>query len=211
MKRARPQAVELAGSTRDAPLGSAYGGEIGPDGPLAATLHFKRRSPAPAPGSAADLRRLLRPMTLRALERQRARTHARAAARIARFARAHGIAVRDVDLTGRRMVLEAPAGVLMAMFGATVRMYRDGPRIFRARTGVLRIPREIAPWTRAVVGFDQRPLPRPAAGEAVGGLWPTQVASLYGIPLYRNVAGQCVGIIACGGGYLPSDLAQALA
>jgi kumamolisin len=44
------------------------------------------------------------------------------------------------------------------MFGADVQIYDDGAQRFRARTGVLRIPREIAPWTRAVVGFDQRPL-----------------------------------------------------
>ena len=146
MSRARPQAIELTGSARGTPERAAEAGEIDPHAPLAVTLYFRRRTPAPPPGSAEDLERLMRPMTRHALDRQRARTHARAAARIAAFARAHGIAVRDIDLTGRRMVLEAPARLLMTMFGATL--------TFRARTGVLHIPREIAPWTRAVVGFD---------------------------------------------------------
>src|SRR5262249_37703956 len=97
------------------------------------------------------------------------------------------------------------------IFGATVHLYHDATRTFRARTGMLRIPREIAPWTRAVVGFDQRPLLRRAAGDAADGLWPTEVAALYGIPLDRDVSRQCVGIIAMGGGYQTADLALALA
>ena len=50
-----------------------------------------------------------------------------------------------------------------------------------------------------------------SAMPASGGLWPTEVAALYGIPLDRDVSKVCVGIIALGGGYLDTDLAQALA
>jgi kumamolisin len=207
--RLRSRHIELGGSARDVPERATLVGEVDPDAPLAVTLHFRRRTPAPPPGSAEDLRRL-RPISRVALEHQRARTHARAAARIASFARAHGVSVRDVDLAGRRMVLEAPAKVLMEIFGAAARLYSDGAQTFRARSGVLQVPREIAPWTRAVVGFDQRPLLRRAADEASSGLWPTEVAALYGIPLDRDVSKECVGIIALGGGYQQSDLATAL-
>jgi kumamolisin len=82
----------------------------------------------------------------------------------------------------------------------------------------LTIPAEIAPWTRAILGFDERPLAtevtrlQPLAGAGAGpGLWPTEIAALYGIPLDRDVSAICVGIIALGGGYLTSDLASALA
>jgi kumamolisin len=212
MSRARPPSIELAGSARDAPDGAAVVGEIDSDAPLSVTLHFRRRTPPPPPpGSAADLARLTKPMTRQALRRQRARTHARAAARLAAFVRAHGVAASDIDLGGRRMVLQAPAGALLKMFGADVRVYDDGARRFRARTGTLRIPRAIAPWTRAVVGFDQRPMLRAGFGDASTGLWPTDVAALYGIPLNRDVSGSCVGVIALGGGYLADDLAAALA
>jgi kumamolisin len=211
VSQVRPRSVELRGSTRDAPEGAAVVGEIDRDVPLSVTVHFRRRTPPPPPpGSADDLARLMRPMTRHALERLRAHTHARAAARIAAFARAHGITVRDIDLGGRRMVLEAPAGLLLEMFGAEARIYNDGERTFQARTGVLRIPCEIAPWTRAVVGFDQRPLLRGAAGDAANGLWPTEVAALYGISLDRDVTRMCAGVIAMGGGYLATDLAAAL-
>lgn len=205
----RSKTVELTGSGREAPAEAALVGEIDPDAPLAVALYFRRRTPAPPPGSAADFRRLT-PTTREALARERMRTHTRAAARVAAFARAHGLAVRETDLTGRRMVLEAPAQRLVDIFGATVRLYSEGEQTYRARTGTLQIPQEIAPWTRAVVGFDQRPLLRRAAGDAASGLWPTEVATLYGIPLDRDVSQQCVGIIAMGGGFQRSDVTDAL-
>jgi kumamolisin len=80
-----------------------------------------------------------------------------------------------------------------------------------ARFGALQIPREIFPWTRAVLGFDERPQLQNFAGEGQGGgLWPTEIAALCGIPLDCDVSRECVGIIALGGSYLPSDLAAAL-
>jgi kumamolisin len=41
------------------------------------------------------------------------------------------------------------------------------------------------------------------------GLWPSAIARLYGIPLDQDGAGQAVGVIAVGGGYLPTDMAVA--
>jgi kumamolisin len=43
------------------------------------------------------------------------------------------------------------------------------------------------------------------------GMWPTEVASLYGITEQMDAKGQCVGILALAGGYLPSDLSAATA
>jgi kumamolisin len=203
--------VELAGSYRPQPEAEAAG-EVDPDAPLAVTVHIKRRSAGPVPGSKADLARLMKPITREALDRERVRTHSRAAARIVKFAAANGLAVRDVNLTSRRVVLEAPARHIADVFGTTLRLYHDGGRQFRARSGSLQVPRAIAPWTRAVLGFDERPQVRHLNGDADGdGLWPTEIASLYGIPLDRDVSSQCVGIVALGGGYLPTDLSSALA
>jgi kumamolisin len=53
-------------------------------------------------------------------------------------------------------------------------------------------------------------LVRPAVNGAARGLWPTEVAALYGIPLDRDVSHLCAGIVAGGGGYQPDDLAAAL-
>ncbi len=185
-----------------------------PNSTLALTLHFRRRSPAPRPGTAKDLARFKRRMSRAALEHQRRRTHARAAARIGNFLRAKGVTVRSIDFASRRMQIEAPAHVLTDLFRAQVKIYTDGVRRFPARTGTLHAPRPIAPWTRAIIGFDQRPLPARAAvasGDAAGALWPRDVAALYGVPLDRDVSNVCVGVVALGGGYTSDDLKAAFA
>jgi kumamolisin len=41
------------------------------------------------------------------------------------------------------------------------------------------------------------------------GLWPSEVAALYGIPPEWDGAGQCIGIVALGGSYHPDDLTDA--
>ena len=213
------QKVALAGSYRSEPEGARYVGDVDPDEQVVVTVHLKRRSPDTfQPGSAGDLARLSKPMTRRALAAQRRRTHARAAARIENLAKEYHVTVRRIDLGQRVVMLEASARTMAEVLGATLRMYDDGQCRFRARVGRLMIPKEIAPWTRAILGFDQRPvarrLPRlqALAGSGGGaGLWPTNVAALYGIPLDRDVSSICVGIVALGGGYLASDLAKALA
>jgi kumamolisin len=211
--------VALAGSNRAEPEGAVYVGEVDPEQPILITVYLKRRSPDKfLPGSTGDLARLSRPITRRALAAQRGRTHARAAARIRKAAKSYGLAVRDIDLVQRTVTLVGPARLMTRIFDATLRVYDDGHRRFRARVGQLRVPKEIAPWTRAILGFDQRPMmARPVtrlqalAGAADGpGLWPTQIASLYEIPLDRDVSSVCVGIIAPAGGYLDTDLKAAL-
>jgi len=211
--------IALAGSNRVEPEGAVYAGEVDPDQPILITVYLKRRSPDKfAPGSAGDLARLSKPITRRALAAQRRRTHAHAAARIEDLAKKYGVTVRDIDLVQRTVMLQAPARLMSEIFGATLRIYDDGRQKFRARVGQLTIPKEIAPWTRAILGFDQRPMEtrpvgrlRALVGDAASnGLWPTEIASLYGIPLDHDVSKVCVGIIALGGGYLETDLAEAL-
>jgi kumamolisin len=211
--------IALAGSNRAEPEGAVYAGEVDPEQLILITVYLKRRSPDKfQPGSAGDLARLSKPVTRRALAAQRRRTHAHAAARIEQLAKKYGVVVRDVDLVGRTVMLQASALRMMQIFGATLRIYDDGRRRFRARVGQLTIPKEIAPWTRAILGFDERPMEtrpvgrlRALVGDAAGGgLWPTEIAALYGIPLDRDVSSVCVGIIALGGGYLETDLKEAL-
>lgn len=208
--------VPSAPSLRSPPACAVEIGAPDPDQRLAVTIYVRRRrSVRPAPGSAADLARLMRPVTRAGLSAERARSHGRAAARITAFAEANGLVVRELDTMRRRIVVEGSVGRLAEIFGADLRMYADDRRRFRARAGLLHIPREIAPWTRAVLGFDERRqvlAPQsPAGSDAAGGLWPTEVAALYGLPGGLDLTGQCVGIIALGGGYKRSDVDQALA
>jgi len=210
-----PRARELPGSRRPAPVGAAAVGEIDPDEPVVITIHVKRRGRRrPAPGSRADLARLLAPTTREALAAERARTHGPIIDRFVAFAHGNGLEVLETDPAGRTVTLRGSAGRLRALFGAALHQYDDGRRQFRARSGALTIPAEIAPWTRAILGFDLRPQVqrlKAQAGSGLGqGLWPTEIASLYGIPLDRDVSAASIGIIALGGGYQQSDLAGAL-
>ncbi len=211
--------IPLPGSNRAVPEGATLVGDVDPDERITVVVYVKRRTPDEfTPGSAGDLARLARPVTRRQLATQRHRSHASAAARITRLAAERGFTVVATDLVARTVALEGTARQMAETFGATLRTYRDGERVFRARVGGLTVPAEIAPWTRAILGFDQRPLrtTRPllrARGSAGSdsGLWPTDIAARYGIPLDRDVSSICVGIVALGGGYLESDLAMALA
>ncbi len=211
-RRARQRNTEH-GSYRARPDGATVVGDVDPTTTLTLALHFKRRSAKrPSAGSNDDLAALLEPATRETLDARRSRSHGAVAERIESYMRREGFQVRDVNVTGRRMLVEGPALLLAALFGASLSVYSDGRRTFRARSGRLRIPREIAPWTRAVLGFDQRTqaLPQMLDGTG-GGMWPSDVARLYGVPLDIDVSRQCVGIIALGGGYKSSDLAAAMA
>jgi kumamolisin len=212
--------IALAGSNRAEPEGALFAGDVDPDQRIVVALHLKRRSPDKyQPGSAGDLARLSQPITRAVLATERRRTHAKAAARVTKFAKANGLAVRGVDLAQRVVMLEGTTRQMGEIFGARLCIYDDGYRRYRGRIGQLMVPTDIAPWTRAILGFDQRPLSAPPgdrlralAGAGAGaGLWPTQIAALYGIPGDLDASSVCVGIIALGGGYLATDLAKALA
>ena len=209
--------VTLVGSYRSRPEGAVVVGECDEREPIVVTIYLKDPSTKrPAPGSAADLAALAEPVTRRLLARRRAKQYAPAAAAIAKFAERNGLTVRRTYLTRRCLVLAGTAAQMAKAFGARLRVYDDGRRRFRARSGSLLAPPAIARWTRAVLGFDHRPLIKrrlsSLAGAGAGaGLWPTDVARLYGIPLDHDGAGQCIGIVALGGGYLASDLAAASA
>ena len=206
------ESEELAGSHRSEPRGAVVAGEIDPDEPLTVTLTSRGDRPSLNPAARRISPGSMRPITRRALDAERLRTHRQAATRIIKFVEDNGIVVHDVDYTRRRMKLEAPTGRLAELFGVSLGFYHDGKRTFRARSGPLRVPRAIAPWTRAVLGFDQRPqVASLAAGTGNDGLWPTEIAHSDGIPLDQDVTSQCVGIIALGGGYRPTDLSTALA
>jgi kumamolisin len=85
---------------------------------------------------------------------------------------------------------------------------------YRARTGGIQLPADMAESVEAVLGLDNRPQAKPhfrvhaqsqAAAAAVS-YTPRQVAQLYQFPLDVTGTGQTVGILELGGGYKPADL-----
>jgi kumamolisin len=207
--------VELPGSFRAEPLGAKYVGELDDGAVVSITVHLKNpASVVNAPGSAADFAELAKPITRQGLVNARAEEYAPAVAAFREFATRHGLTLGDVDPTRRCLRLLGSAAQMADVFGTRLRLYDDGRRRFHGRSGVLHIPEEIAPWTRAVLGLDCRPQVkrrlRNLAGAAAGpGMWPSEIAGLYGVPSGGSAAGQCVGVIALGGGYLETDLVAA--
>jgi kumamolisin len=209
----QPRSVTLRGSHRPKPAGVKFVGLVDPKERLVVTVYLK--NPAAkryVPGSAADFAALSKPTTRRKLARQRAVEYAPAFSAVKKFARKNGLTVASVQAARRYVVLKGSAERMTRAFGAEISTYDDGGRQFRARSGSLKIPATLAAWTRSVHGFDHRPLVqlRSLAGQGTAmGLWPSDVAKLYGIPLDAVGPQQCVGIIALGGGYRPDDLKQA--
>ena len=122
-----------------------------------------------------------------------------------RFASEHDLWMRD-GITERCLRLGGTYKDIARAFGTVLRVYEDGSHQFHGRSGPLTVPEELAPWTLAVTGLDQRPLipRRPLAPEAAPadgeGLWPADVARLYGIKPEPQLQ-PCVAVIALGGGY----------
>jgi kumamolisin len=88
--------------------------------------------------------------------------------------------------------------------------YKGG--VYRARSGPIYIPAELAPVVQAVMGLDDRPQSsshiRLSKKKAPGGraFTPPQVAQLYGFPAGSDGTGQSVAIIELGGGFRAKDL-----
>ncbi len=210
--------VPLAGSRRarpaDAPVGAAD-----PARRVTISLYLKDPAEPPrVPGSAEDFAVLTQPMTRDALAARRQEQFAQAARLIAAFAEEHGLAVAEVDLARRRVRLRGTMATLARAFGTAVMRYRAGQRHYHRNTEPVHVPEALAPWLAGVLGFDTTPRKRhrrrlipavPDAGVADGGLWPADIARLYGIHAPSGGAGQCIAIIAPRGGYLPDDLALA--
>jgi len=131
-----------------------------------------------------------------------------------RFAADHSLWLRqEADESCLR--LGGTHSQLALAFGTRLRLYDNGFERFPTRSGPLTLPEELVPWTLSVLGLDGRPLIPwpPVSAEAVpadgNGMWPADIARLYGIDLQTNLRYHHVAIIAMGGGYSPADLAAA--
>ncbi len=135
----------------------------------------------------------------------------RAIEQVREFARENNLTVVEVSIARRTVKLEGTAEDMTRAFDTQLGRYEHNGRQYRARSGGIQLPTELASQVEAVLGLDNRPqaqahfLVRPAAAAAVS-YTPRQVAELYDFPLDVNGTGETVGILELGGGYKPADL-----
>lgn len=135
-------------------------------------------------------------------------------ARVARFARRHGLVVIRQDVASSTMVLEGAAARFNDAFQITLRHYQHVGGSYRGCDGPLHLPEDLHGIVTAVVGLDDRPQAhayfrfrppfRVAPDDVQTGYLPTQIASLYDFP-DSDGEGQCIALLELGGGYSADD------
>jgi kumamolisin len=136
--------------------------------------------------------------------------------KLKQFAKEYNLTVGEVSPERRTVKLEGKAADMMRAFEVKLDRYEHEGHQYRARTGGIKLPSDLAPSVEAVLGLDNRQQANPhfrvrgaqspnASGAGIS-YTPRQVAQLYQFPLDVNGAGQTVGIVELGGGYKPANL-----
>lgn len=201
------QKIKLAGSERH-PVGTRVGDQ--PDSEMievSVILKPKVRAAAPHRGGAVVTR-----------EEFAAKHGAESGAieAVKRFAKENSLTVGEVSLERRTVKLEGTAANMKHAFEVKLDRYTHNGHEYRARTGDIKLPAELAPSVEAVVGLDNRPQAKAhyrvhdegVAPKASLGIsyTPPQVAQLYQFPSGVDGSGETIGILELGGGYHPADL-----
>jgi kumamolisin len=137
--------------------------------------------------------------------------------KVKQFAKENNLTVGEVSAERRTVKLTGTASDMIRAFEVTLARYEYAGQQYRARSGDIKLPSDLAPSVEAVLGLDNRPQAKthfrvrgnrsPRAAAAAGISYsPRQVAELYQFPLDVDGTGQTVGILELGGGYVPADL-----
>lgn len=127
-----------------------------------------------------------------------------------RFCADFGLSVGRVDRARRAVRVSGTVAAVSYAFGTELSVYTapDGSS-YRARTGSLSLPDDVAPVVEGVFGLDQRPQARPhfrSTSAAAVSYTPVQVADAYGAPAGTTGSGQTIALIELGGGYRTADI-----
>lgn len=212
--------IELPGSHRDAPAATKVG-PTPPDAPVTVSVYLKDHDgdplldlpPRAAPAAPIETKSAVAADARAALAATR--HGSRDLAAVVAFAEAQGLTVAGRDPARRLVTLTGPAATVEAAFATRLAEYDGTDGRFRARSGVLKLPADVAPSVAAVLGLDTRPVATPKlrrTAHAASGFLPNAVGALYGFPHGATVgAGASIGIIELGGGFRDSDTATAFA
>lgn len=186
-------------STRTLPAGTRLGA-VDPESRIEVSLYLKPRRPAEAERGhgRAELRAL------------RQREHAQGMALIEAFAQEYGLDVLDRAPERHLVRLGGSAAAMQRAFATELHVYSHKGRQFRARSGALSLPEALHAVVEAVLGLDNRPQAEAHFKPALQGtgFLPNQLGRIYQFPA-GDGAGQTIGLIELGGGYLASDTAGA--
>lgn len=196
--------VTLKGSERK-PIGTRVGDQ--PDTEkieVSVILAPKTRAVPPAAGGA---------LVSRAEFAEKHGADRAAVEKVKAFAASNGLTVGEVSIPRRTVKLEGTCANMSRAFGVQFDRYEYKGEQYRARTGSVQLPAELAGSVEAVLGLDNRPqaqahfriLANPSASGAIS-YNPPQVAALYSFPTGVDGTGETIGILELGGGYKPADL-----
>lgn len=153
--------VTLAGSERSYPQQATDKGPVDPDHKAEVTIVLRSRTPD------EEMERILQnasalPMSARQYMTREELSALRSAEsndvdRVKEFAAAHHLTVTHVDVAARTVSVEGSLKDLEQAFGVQLRKYEGGGHTFRARSGAIQLPGEVAPAVKAVLGLDTRP------------------------------------------------------
>ena len=196
--------VDLAGSERSHPANSVQVARPALDENIQLTLVLRRKQAAPAE-SVSD-----QPISRDQLADQHGPTGDDVEA-VLGFASKHRLAVRQLQVEARTVILEGPLGQLAKLFSADLQLSKVHGRVYRTRQGQLAVPEELAGRVIGILGFDQRPVAktyyrRKEQALASASFTPVEIAQLYNFPV-NTAKGQTIALIELGGGYQESDLA----
>lgn len=210
--------VELPGSHRDAPAATKVG-PTPPDTPVTVSVYLKDHGgdplldlpPQAIPAAPVETKAAVAADRRAALAAARAGDHDLAT--VVAFAHAQGLDVVATDPARRLVTLAGPAAAVETAFATSLADYVGPAGPFRSRSGVLKVPADVAPAVGAVLGLDTRPQATPKLrrrARVASGFLPNAVGAIYGFPQGHGVgAGQTIGIIELGGGFRDSDTAAA--
>lgn len=200
----KSEKILLPGSERQ-PLGTRVGDQPG-DETIEVSMILKPKTRAAVPREGQTISR----------ETFAARHGADPAAveKVREFAKQYNLNVGEVSIPRRTVKIEGTAANMARAFGVRLDRFQHDGHEYRARTGGIKLPAELAGSVEAVLGLDNRPQAKTHHRVRGQGLahaqgisyTPVQVASLYQFPSGVDGTGQTIGILELGGGYHPADL-----
>jgi kumamolisin len=209
--------VKLAGSERQPMPGARKAGALDPTEPILVTVVLRERQSKSQGPSVAEL-------VARGEHVSREEYEARYGAdphdvkTLEAFGKAHGLAVKQVNLPARTAVLAGTADAFTKAFQVELARYEYHGGAYRGRTGAVNIATELNGLVLSVHGLDNRPQAKthfrvadrhkskPHATAASTSYTAVQVAQAYNFPTSGDGQGQTIGIIELGGGFAQSDL-----